>query len=204
MLIPIGVQLLTQLHDGRVQSQDPLFMVLSLLLPDAFSLLAEILLSLTAFRVLLVRGLFEGHLISIQLCFLVLIVVLGFRELFFFLKTSLLQSGRFLSQSFKHLLDIFGFLDRRFQFILPEFTHVFEGLAVVLHFVLFRDVEFLIQLVLRLLALEDPHQLQNVLFDFKCILASFSPLTGIKFIAIQRFHLLTHLLVDLGETIFAV
>merc|ERR1740139_106921 len=190
MLIPIGVQLLTQLHDGRVQSQDPLFMVLSLLLPDAFGLLAEILLSLTAFRVLLVGALLKCHLISIQLCFLVLIVVLGFRELLFFLKTS--------------LLDIFGFLHRRFQFILPEFTHVFKGLAVVLHFVLFRDVEFLIQLVLRLFALGDAHQLQNVLFDFKCILASFSPLTGIKFIAIQRFHLLTHLLVDLGETIFAV
>lgn len=179
-------------------------MVLSLLLPDAFGLLAEILLSLTALGVLLVGGLLKGHLISIQLCFLVLIVVLGFRELLLFLKTSLLQSGRFLPETLQHLLDIFGFLDRRFQFILPEFTHVFEGLVVVLHFVLFGDVEFLIQLVLRLLALEDSHQLQDVFLDFKCILPSLSPLTRIKFIAVQRFHLLTHLLVDLGETIFTV
>jgi len=73
-----------------------------------------------------------------------------------------------------------------------------------LDFVLFWDVEFLVHFVLHLLAREDPHQLQDILLDLECVLAGVSALTSIEFIAVQRLHLLGHLLVDLREAIFTV
>jgi hypothetical protein len=63
----------------------------------------------------------------------------------------------FLSQSFQHLPDIIGFLDRRLQLILPKVFQVFERLGVVLNFVLLWHVKFLVHLVLHLLAGEDPY-----------------------------------------------
>ena len=126
MIITVAVELFTELHDSCVENLNAFLMVFALLFPDAFGLLLKILLGLATLGVLLVGGLFKGQLISIQLCFLILVVVLGFRELLFLLQTSLLQGLSFLSQAFEHLLDIIGFLHRRLQLILPKVFQVFK------------------------------------------------------------------------------
>ena len=97
MVVAVAIQLLTELHDGRVKHLDSFLVVFALFFANAFGLLLKVLLGLATLGVLLVGGFFEGYLISIQLCFLILVVVLGFGELLFLLQASLFQSLCLLS-----------------------------------------------------------------------------------------------------------
>ena len=157
MVVTVAIELLTELHDSGVKDLNSFFVVFTLFLPDPFSLLFKVLFGLATLGVLLIRRLLKSHLISVKLSFLILVVVFRFRELLLLLQTRLLQCLSFLSQSFQHLPDIIGFLDRRLQLILPKVFQVFERLGVVLNFVLLWHVEFLVHLVLHLLAGKDPY-----------------------------------------------
>ena len=157
MVVTVAIELLTELHDSGVKDLYSFFVVFTLFLPDPFGLLLKVLFSLATLGVLLIRRLLKSHLISVKLSFLILVVVFRFRELLLLLQTRLLQCLSFLSQAFQHLPDIIGFLDRRLQLILPKVFQVFERLGVVLDFVLLWHVEFLVHLVLHLLAGEDPY-----------------------------------------------
>ena len=159
VLIAVIVQFLAQLEDGGVQRLHALFMIFALLFANALGLLSKILFGLATLGILVGRRLFEGELVPVELCLLVLVIVLGFRELFLLLKARLFEGGGLLAEAFKHLLDIFCFFDRRFQFILPKLAHVFESFAEIGDLVLLGNVEFLVQLILHLLAGENAHQL---------------------------------------------
>ena len=157
MVVTVAIELFTELHNSGVKNLYSFFVVFTLFLPDPFGLLFKVLFGLATLGVLLIRRLFKSHLISVKLSFLILVVVFRFRELLLLLQTRLLQCLSFLSQSFQHLPDIIGFLDRRLQLILPKVFQVFERLGVVLNFVLLWHVEFLVHLVLHLLAGKDPY-----------------------------------------------
>ena len=204
MLLTVGVELLSQRHDLCIEGVNALFVILTLLLTDALSLLTKILFGLSAFRVLLIGRLFQCDLIAIKLSLLVLVVVLGLCELLFLFQASLFERCRLLPKALQHLLDIFRFFNRRFQFVMPQPAHVLPGIAEVCDLILLGDVEFLVQLVLHLLAGENADQLEYLSLYLEGVLSGISSFSGIEFITVQRFHLLAHFLVDLGETIFTV
>jgi len=91
--------------------------------------LLSIALLLALRTVLLLLGLVKGILFSLELGFLVLVVVLGLGIGLVFLLDHAFQRLSFASEDIQLLLDVQSLFHRRFELFSPKFSEVFESIC---------------------------------------------------------------------------
>jgi hypothetical protein len=120
------------------------------------------------------RSFVKGILLTLELSFLVLVVLLSFGVSIILLLNHLLKRSGFRLEDVKLSLDVHGFFHWSPQLIGPQFSKVFESFREVRDVVYLLQIEFFVKLVLHRLLREDSDQLQDVALDTVSVLSSFS------------------------------